>query len=58
MTHPKGGGEEVKNAILINENICNILETVHSHTRIKEGRSAFEVLTGKSTGKRPVGKKP
>ena len=35
---------------------CNMLRWAWHVARMEEGRSAFKILTGKPTGKRPLGR--
>ena len=60
-----GSGEDSTNEKLYNvyrsPNIARVIKSrrlrwVDHLSRLKEGRTAFQIVTGKPTGKRPVGR--
>ena len=59
-----GEGSTMRNVIVFTVHLTNIVRIIKSRrlrwtghvARMEEGRSAFKILTGKPTGKRPFGR--
>ena len=56
-----GEGSTMSNFIVCSPNIVRVIKSIRLRwaghvARMEEGRSAFKILTGKPTGKRPLGR--